>query len=333
MSTLADGVEVDFGAIDAEVARGKGDAAGKPAKTAAEPEITVETAPAAPDRPILTPEAGVKKLKDDLERANARARAAEARADDAARAEAEARGTTQKTQLEQITGAIAQATQNGDLLEAEYATAAAAGDWGAAAKVQRKMADNAADIRDLSRGKTALEKAPPPQIRAPQDPVEAYIASVRGMGAESKTWLRAHPEFAGTPQGRDMLVAAHQLAIGRGFKENTADYFRSVEKTLEIAPSESPTGRTNGNGHAAPEDAGTDTEDAMADAAATPVAPARKAPPAAPVTRSGGAQRGNNVRLSPEQVEAAHASFPNSKTPLEDYARELLALRKEGSLQ
>ena len=328
MTTKTEEATVDFDAIDREVARGKADAA---AAAPAEDEITVETAPEPAEpaaKPVVKPEIGIEALKKQLETERAARLASENRERELANAEVKARTETQKTQLDVVNGAIDRLTQNRTVLKAKYAEAAAAGDWLAAADVQAEMADNASELQTLKIGKTRMEKAPPPQPRAPTDPVEAYIASVPGMGAESRDWIRAHPEFARTENGQEMLFAAHQLATRRGLKENTPEYFRAIEKTLDVA--QGPT--TASNGHAAADDP---ADDPMADAAAAPVqavTPRRTAPAAAPVTRNGNGSSSRSIRLTPDQVEMAHASFPDSKTPLEDYARQLAALRKEGRL-
>lgn len=319
-------VVIDFDAIDAEVARGKA----APSKKDDKETVTVETtAPDTPatDKTVLTPEVGVEKLKEQLRVEREGRLAAEARASEAAKGEAEARGTVQTTQLDQIKAAIAHTTQANDTLEAEYAAAAQIQDWAAAAKAQRKMAENEAALRDFNRAKVNLEKAPKPTPRLPTDPVEAYIANVPGMGEASKQWLRAHPEHVRTEDGREMLYNAHRLALKRGLKENTPDYFKAVEKAIEV---EQRTLTANGHDTEAAATSGLEDEDATAGTASTPVQ-ARTAPPAAPVSRNG--RSSNTIKLSPDQVEMARASFPDSKTPEEDYARQLMALKKEGRIQ
>lgn len=316
-------VEVDFSAVDAEVARGKGADAPKVDKSAAKEAITIETddAPAAEvEKPIVTPEAGIEKLKEQLKASENARLDAESRERETAQAEAAARGEVQKSQLEQVVGAIERVTQLGDQLEAQYAASAVAGDWATAAKVQRAMADNAAELQTLKNGKAQMEKAPKPQPRPAVDKVEEFASRCTPRSA---TWVRAHPEFVRDSKKNAQMIAAHQLALTMDYPADSDDYFRSIEETLRITPR--PEAKP-ANGH--------DTEvaiDPMEGTAATPVAP-RRAPAAAPVTRSGGAARTQNMKLTQEQVEIARASFPDSKTPLEDYARELIELRKEKRL-
>lgn len=336
MSTPTDEVTVDFDAIDAEVAKGKANVADTDPivvdKGATQPEKAEKTAP--------TVEESVDGLKKQLEDERAareeeknRRIAAEARANEAAQGEADARGKVQTTQLDQIKGAIAQISQAKDILKAKYAEAAAIGDWAAASEVQSQMADNAADLNELKRAEKKLESAPKPTPRAPIDPVEAYAGSIQDKWPRSAQWLRAHPDFVTDQRKNRRMVRAHEDAIDAGHPVDSDAYLKYIEKRLDLATAES-NGMNGGgatqNGHADPLD------DPMADAA-KPVNGGRSAAPAAPVSRSssgnGGGSKPNRVTLTPAQIEMAHASFPDSKTPLEDYARQLQALRKEGRLQ
>lgn len=320
MSTPPEDITLDIDVLDAEAAKKAADAA-KNATNGADPEaITVEKTDPEPKpaaKQVVTPEEGLEKLKKQLADEKARADAAESRANEAAAAEAKARGEVQTSQLDLIKGAIEQVSQASDVLESQYADAMAAQDWKAAAKAQRQLADNAAKLAQLETGKKALESAPKPVPRAPSDPVEQFCAQ---LTAPSAAWVRAHPEFVRDQHKNRQMIAAHELAMARGHKADTPEYFASIERTLEIA-------------HTDPKP--NEDDDPMADAA-KPVNGGRSvAPAAAPVSRSGhgNGSRPNSVKLTPAEVEAAHASFPDSKTPLEDYARNKLALKKEGRLQ
>lgn len=320
-------VTVDFDAVDAAVAAGKAPINGKTPD--AEPTVIVdpEVTAAADDKTVITPEAGVEKLKKQLEEERALRIAADNRAREASNAEAAARGETQKSHLEQIQGAIEKATQMKGMLKAKYAEAAAAGDWAAASEVQSDMADNAADIRQLKAGEHALKNAPAPKVRAPIDPVEEYIGRIGAEYPRSREWVRAHPEFVRDPHKERQMVAAHELAIARGLAVDSDEYFKDIGQTLRVG--ESPTKLPP---HV---DDSPMTDEPTADTAARATGGRSAAPAAAPVTRSGngaGGSRPGSVKLSPAEVEAAYNSFPDSKTPLEDYARNKLALRKEGKL-
>jgi hypothetical protein len=317
MSTPTDEIAIDLEAADAKAVSEAAKKAANGVADEAAPEIEVEkTAADAPrtDKTTVSPDEGVEKLKKQLEDERAARQAAEQRANDASRAEAAARGEVQTSQLDLVKGAIERLTESNDTLEGQYADAMAAQDWKAAAKIQRQMADNSGKLTFLENNKRQMEAAPKPVPRAPIDPLEAYVGSLGANYPRSKQWVRAHPEFALDPLKNQQMIAAHQLALARGYKADSDEYFASVEKTLDIV---------------APAVAKVDpTSDATADAAQA--VGGRAAPAAAPVSRSNGSHgnRPNVVKLTPAEVEAAE----NSGLTLEEYARNKIALRKEGKL-
>lgn len=329
MSATTEEVTVDLAALDAAEAEkakkeaGKGDK--KPETAASEPEVVVDPEVTAQKgaSEVLTPEKGLETLRKQLKDEQEARQAAEARAREAAQAEAEARGRVQTTELDLVKNAIANVTQANDALESKYADALAAQDWGAAAKIQRQMADNSAKLARLEEGKARIEQQPKPTPRVPADPVEQYIASIGPEYPRSREWLRAHPEFVRDPHKNRQMIAAHELAVARGYKADTDEYFRSIEKTLDLTP---PPAGTNGAGNGAHSvDA-----DPLAESAAVATGGRQAAPVAAPVSRSGtgNGSRPNVMRLSPEEVEIAQ----NMGMTPEEYARNKLALKKEGKL-
>jgi hypothetical protein len=304
---MADEIQVDIEELDHEAAK----AAAK-AKTngAADPEIAAD-AEKSGDSAVITPESGLEKLKKQLADEQAARRDADRRAAEAAESEARARGDAQTTQLDLIKSAIAQTTQANDALEAKYAEALSTQDFAVAAKINREMATNSARLLALENGKTQLEKAPKPTARAPVDQVEEFASRCTPLSAQ---WVREHPDFVRDPNKNRQMIAAHELAMGRGIKADTDEYFASIEDTLRLRKQPEMTSPDK------------DDDDPMKDAAR----PRAKAPPGAPVTRSGNGTggRANTVTLSAAQVEAAAAS---GLTP-EEYARNLLALKNEGRL-
>ncbi len=308
-----DDFEIDFDAIDKKVAEGRAaEAKSTPSVAPAEPEVVVDDAPA-PRAAILKPEDGLEKLKKQLEdekqariAADQARQAAEQRAHDAATAEVQAKTEKQGTELEFLTTAIASLTQNTDALESRYAEAMAAQDYAAAAKAQREMATNAAKLQRLEDGKAALERAPKPQLRVPTDPVEQFATK---LSAPSAAWIRAHPEYVRDRAKNAELLAADQIARARGIAPDSPEYFRSVERTLDLS-----------------------APDPIADepSATQATGGRRAAPAAAPVSRSGNGQgsRPNTVRLTSEEVEMAR----NMDMKPEEYARHKLALQRDGKL-
>jgi len=313
MSTPTEEIDVDLAAADAKAAA---EAAKKGANGAVEaaPEIDIVKDDAQAknaEKTVVSPEEGLEKLKKQLEEERSGRLAAEQRANEASRGEAAARGEVQTSQLDLVKGAIERLTESSDTLEGQYADAMAAQDFKAAAKLQRQMGDNSAKLIQLEAGKKALESAPKPTPRAPVDAVDQFASA---LSPASATWVRAHPEFVRDSHKNRQMIAAHELALARGIKVDTPEYFASVEKTLDLS---------------APALAKTDPEpDATADAAQA--TGGRAAPAAAPVSRSNGAHgnRPNVVKLTPQEVEMAGIM----NMSVEEYARNKVALKKEGKL-
>jgi hypothetical protein len=319
MSATETEIQVDLDAVEAaeaaKLAKGAktDDAAAE--VTVEAPKVEPKAAPAV-DKTVLTPDEGLKKLQKQLDdeksariAAENRARAADA---DAARAKNESHGT----QLDLVKSAIASLTQANDALEEKYAAALAAQDYPGAAKAQREMSANEAKLNDLNRGKTAMENAPKATPRVADDPVERIAQQ---LTPQSAAWVRSHPEYARDPAKYRKMVAAHEMAMADGFSVDTPEYFASVEDTLRI-PSQR-------------QEAIVVDVDPTADAArpSTTRSSRQTAPPSAPVSRSGngtGATRANVITLTAEQVEIAKMM---QMTP-EEYAKQVVALKKEGKL-
>ena len=336
MAATPEEVTVDLAALDAAAVEkakkdaGKGektpDAKGGEPEVIVDPEVTAQKG--APE--VLSPEKGLetlrKQLKDEQEARQAaeQARAAaDARAAEASRSEAEARGRAQTTELDLVKNAIATVTQANDALESKYADAMAAQDWAAAAKLQRQMGDNSAKLAQLEAGKTQLEKQPKPTPRTPTDPVEALCAQ---LSAPSANWVRAHPEFARDPGKYQLMIAAHGMALAKGHKADSDEYFKSIEKSLDLTPAVNGAGNGSGNGQVHSNEV-----DPLTDPSASVTTGGRQATPAAaPVSRSGNGNgsRPNVVRLSADEVEIAQ----NMGMTPEEYARNKMALKKEGKL-
>lgn len=318
MSTPTDEIAVDIDAADAKAVSESAKKAANGADHAAAPDIEVEKDDAAPqkvEKAAVSTEEGLEKLKKDLADERAGRIAAEQRANDASRGEAAARGEVQTSQLDLVKGAIERLTESSDTLEGQYADAMAAQDFKSAAKLQRQMGDNSAKLIQLEAGKKALESAPKPVPRAPVDPLEQFVGQ---LSPASATWVRAHPEFVRDAHKNRQMIAAHELALSFGHKADTPDYFASVEKTLNIGTPVVAKAEI-------PNDATADAAQATGGRAAPAAAPA-----AAPVSRSNGANGGrpNVVKLTSAEVEIANMMGMS----VEDYARNKMALRKEGKL-
>jgi hypothetical protein len=299
-------IKIDLDEIDKKKAP-KGDAA--PKKDDPAPPV-VETAAKSDEKPIVTTDEGLEKLKQQLADEKRMRLAAEARASDATNAAVAARTDSRENQLHLIKTAIENVTQNNDLLESKLAEAYAGGDFATAAKINREMTANSAKLVQLEGGKVALEKAPKPAPPVSADPVERLAST---LSPRSAAWVRSHPDFVLDPKLNRKMVRADEDARDAGIAPDTDAYFEHVEKTLGLRTTE--VQRTDA--------------DPMADAAST--ATSQRSPPAAaPVTRSGNGAgaRAGVVTLTPAQLEMAEAC---GQTP-EEYARNMVSLRKERRL-
>jgi hypothetical protein len=328
MSVTDGEILVDLAELDAK----KTEAAAKKAATGKDVAAVVDPAAvAAPkkDAPTtVSPEEGLAKVQKQLDdekiarlKAENERDAAQHRARTAEQGEVAARTDVQTTQLDLVKTAITQLSTNADSLVAKYAEAAAAGDWTTAAKIQSDMSLNSARLVTLEDGKKRLEAAPKPVARPSSDPVEEYVSRIGAEYPRSRAWLRAHPDFVRDRAKNDQMVAAHNLAVARGYALDTDDYFKDVEETLRIrkADPDPKDPALNGGG-----------EDPLTDAA-TPTGNRTAAPAGAPPSRSGNGAGGNRpgvVRLTADEREIARL---NGMTD-EEYAREKVALKAEGRL-
>ena len=329
MAATETDIKIDLDAIDKQKAD---DAAKKvPGAAKVDDAPVVEVAkvadtPKIDDKAVLTPDAGLEKLKKQLDDERIARLDADRRAQEASDSELRARTEVQDTNLNLLTTAIASVKQSNEALKVQYREARAANDPDAEFAVQEAMAQNAAKLLQLEQGKTALEKAPKPAPRVSADPLDTYVRQAQANGfPRSAAWLRAHPDCVRDDKKNRKMIRAHEDALDDGLKPDSDPYFAFIEQRLGIAT----TGDLPGNG------AGTHIEvdpadDPMKDAA-KPAAPQRRAAPAAaPVTRSGNGagNRRNVVTLTPAEVEIAGMM----KMSPEEYAREKVALQKDGKL-
>lgn len=276
-------------------------------------EVQVEgddEAPAAPE-PVVPPvEDGIADLKRQLDEERARRAEAERRAHEAAQLAHAARSDKEDTDIQLVSNAIDTLDRDTEILKAGYAQAMQQGDFRRAAEIQEEMSENAAKMLQLRNGLEAMKakpKTPPPQPM-PRDPVEAFASQLTPRSAD---WVRAHPEYVRDAKLNRKMIAAHELAVADGHVPDTDGYFEAIEETLRIKP------------QAAPREVDLDASET----AAKVVQRRDAAPAAAPVSR--GQPSRNTVRLTAAEREMAE--MMNMKP--EEYARNKLALQKEGKLQ
>lgn len=265
----------------------------------------------------ITPDVGIEALKIQLEQERMARAEAEGRARAASENAARAGAEVQDSNLQLIISAIDSVNRTNYMLKRDYANAMAAGNFDQAAEIQSQMSINGAKMLQLENGKAALEQRianpPPRQAEVPQDPVEAIASQ---LSPRSASWVRAHPECVRDKRLYMKMVGAHNIAIADGFTADTDEYFAEIERQMGYRKPQTTVQR--------------DESEEPTSMAAKPMA-RKPQPPAAPSSRTasnGGAGR-NTVTLSAAEREMASIM---GMTP-EDYAKNKVALKKEGKLQ
>lgn len=288
-----------------------------------EDEIIVSDAPEAgeqkpePKKDEISPEIGIEALRQQLEMEKAARAEAERRARTAENTASKASLEVQDSNLQLIVSAIDSVNRTNTMLKRDYAMAMSSGNFEQAAEIQSQMSINGAKLLQLENGKAALSEKlkNPPQQRPemPTDPVEAIASQ---LSPRSAAWVRAHPECVNDKRLYMKMIGAHNIAVADGYVADTDEYFAEIEKQL---------------GYRKPQTAvQADDDEEPTSMAAKPMA--KKAqPPAAPSSRtaSNGTGGRNTVTLTREEREMANIM---GMTP-EEYAKNKVALKKEGKLQ
>jgi hypothetical protein len=233
------------------------------------------------------------------------------------------RGGREEAEYNSVLTSIAAEQSALDKAEADYAAAAAAGDWGMATKAQRVMATASARLDRLEDGKRAFETkretkpAPAPAPRA-SDPVEQSIAAMQ-LPDGAKQWLRSHREYLTDPRKNAELGHAHFKALDEAGGEShmgTPRYLEALEGQLGLRQ--------------APQ-----TEPQPA-----PQPQKRSMPVSAPVSRdvptpTGQRQSSNVMKLTPEEVAIARASIVDrpDMAPLTNAQKEYIYAQNKRKYQ
>lgn len=268
--------------------------------------VEVEDEPAV-EKAAIPPEDGIAELRRQLEEERTARQNAERAAYDAKRDAHQARNNEDETNVQLVSNAIDTLRRDDEILKQNYQYAMSQGNFSAAADIQQEMSGNAAKLLQLSNGLEAMKARPktPEPRQAPSDPVEAFAAQ---LSPKSADWVRKHPEYVKDAKLNRKMIAAHELAMADGVPVDSAEYFSAIEETLKIK--------------AAPPQ--TDTSDEYA----AKVTQRRDAAPAAAPVSRGGSTRTNVVRLSAAEREMADMMGMKP----EDYAKNKMALQKEGKL-
>lgn len=259
------------------------------------------------EKAVIPPEDGIADLRRQLEEERTARQNAERAAYDAKRDAHQARNNEDETNVQLVSNAIDTLRRDDEILKQNYQYAMSQGNFSAAADIQQEMSGNAAKLLQLSNGLEAMKARPktPEPRQAPSDPVEAFAAQ---LSPKSADWVRKHPEYVKDAKLNRKMIAAHELAMADGMPVDSAEYFSAIEETLKIK--------------AAPPQ--TDTSDEYA----AKVTQRRDAAPAAAPVSRGGSTRTNVVRLSAAEREMADMMGMKP----EDYAKNKMALQKEGKL-
>jgi hypothetical protein len=264
----------------------------------------------------ISPEIGIEALRQQLEMEKGARAEAEKRARMAENTASRASLEVQDSNLQLIVSAIDSVNRTNTMLKRDYAAAMQAGNFEAAAEIQSHMSINGAKLLQLENGKAALSeklKNPPQQQQMPMDPVDAIASQ---LSPRSAAWVRAHPECVNDKRLYMKMIGAHNIAVADGYVADTDEYFAEIEKQL---------------GYRKPQTAvQADDDEEPTSMAAKPMA-RKSPPPPAPSSRaaSNGSGGRNTVTLTREEREMASIM---GMTP-EEYAKNKVALKKEGKLQ
>jgi hypothetical protein len=219
------------------------------------------------------------------------------------------------SQLTSFVNAIASYERDGEMLENEYANKLEQGDYHAAAKIQRQMAQVENKLSTLHQGRDALDERlqyersrPEPQYQPPTyeqtqyDPVEAELQRLSGP---SQAWVRKNIHIMHDQKSKNLMAAAHYRAVADNYQPDTAEYFEYLESELGLGE-KAPTQSTR----------------------------QRNIVTAAPVARGGNVpSKGSNqvkITLTPEMRSYAEEVLGMSD---EEYAEAMIYYNKKGQLK
>jgi hypothetical protein len=271
-----------------------------------------------PNQEEVTPDEGIESLRKRLEDEKKARQEAERRAYEAQNEAQRAKKDVQESDYQTILSAIDATKRNSDLIKRAWAEAMQSGDFLKAADLQEVQSLNSSKLQVLENGKSAIEaKRSQPEQPAANDPVEAFASQLTPRSAD---WVRAHPEVVRDQRLYTAMVSAHNLAMTQGYVPDTDAYFHAVENFMGMRPKTQtvPTYRPD------------PVEEPAMSAAAKPVQKRSEAPVIAPTSRvaSNSSGKPSVVRLNAEQKEAAEIMGMS----YEDYAKNMLTLRKEGKM-
>ena len=188
-------------------------------------------------------------LRQDLADAKAarseaatRAQRAEQERDEARGQQVNETGRRWQAEAEALDTSATSLTSEQDALEDRYASLVEAGQFKDAAKVQRRMAEAAAELQQIKQRKIWLEEAKEiekqQRERAPQPAARADgEIDLTGYTPRQRRWIRDdHPEYLTDSRFRAKVAAAHYDALGEGLTIDTPEYFDHIEGMVAKKP-------------------------------------------------------------------------------------------------
>lgn len=229
-----------------------------------------------------------------------------------------AQNEVQDSNLRIIQNAISSTQSQAEQAERLYAEAMAAGDYEAAARAQRAIAQAESHLLQLENGKARLEevlsettegrveapRVPSFEPRIPRDPVEVYAER---LTPKSAAWLRDHPEVV---DRIPRLTRAHEDALEDGIQPESREYFDYIERRLGLQQQKSE-----------------NTRETRRNVVSTPVSNSGS-------VSSRSSNQSTSMVLSSDEVEMAilaEPDLPRDKA-IESYARNKAYLIKTGKL-
>lgn len=268
----------------------------------------------------IEPEEGIQNLKKRLEMEKRAREDAERRAVEAHIHAQKAQGDTVEAQYQLVQNAIETIKSRSDTLKVAFRDAYNVGDTDKMAEIQEAIAINTNQLEKLKDGEKAIKK----QIKSAEEgsrqihhgsAVDQLIANVAPESPRSAAWLNESRDYLRDERSIRKMFRAHEDAIDDGIKPDTDEYFEFIETRMGI------------NRQQYRDVANEEAIDNPLSSASQATHKRSVSPPPAPVSRGNG-QRANVIRLTRDQADMAKMMGMSES----DYAKNMLALQKEGKL-
>lgn len=202
--------------------------------------------------------------------------------------------------------------------KADYAAAAAAGDWNAAGDAQQAIAQATNRLDRLEDGKQSFESRretrPAAEARPAAPQTLDFEQKITALPDPAKEWLRKHPEFINDDALNRKIGATHNYLVdNKGVTAFTPAYFDALDSEFGFKSESEPQPQ--------------------------PQPQRRSIPMSAPVSRdvptaSGQRQSDNKMTLTAEERQTARLSIPDTHglPPLSNAQKELIYAKNKQKL-